>query len=207
MKGPTEETLANGRPPGGPTRRAAVLFACLCVLGLLPPALRAAVLDGLFEVRSAYVTVDGGVYQLNARIDYPRNDEIRTALNDGVTLYFDVETRVERRRRWWTDATLVELTLRRELSYHAVKERYVVRDAGKGELDYYLTLDQALAAIGVVNDFPVVVEPQLHADDTYDMSVRASMRRGSMPDAVRALMWWSDGWHRRTDWYTWALPR
>lgn len=206
MKGPIKRP-SNARLPRDSTRRVAWMVICCGLLGLLMPAVRAAVLDGVFEVRSAFVTVDGGVYQLNARVEYPRNDEIRTALTDGVTLYFDVEARLERQRRYWTDATVVELTLRRELAYHAVKERFVVRDLAHGDVDYYLTLDQALSAIGIVSDFPVIVEPQLQADDVYDIGVRASMRRGSMPDAVRALIWWSDSWHRRTDWYTWALPR
>jgi len=26
-----------------------------------------------------------------------------------------------------------------------------------------------------------------------------------MPAALRALMFWSDDWHRQTGWYTWML--
>jgi hypothetical protein len=193
----------------GSTKTRAI-HACTWALALLwfalPPA-RAAVLDGTFAVRTAYLAVDGGVYQLNARTEYPVNDQIRNALTDGVTLYFDLETRVERSRRLWMDATVVELTLRRELSWHAVRERYVVRDESRGELEYYLTLEQALLAIGVVANYPVITEPQLAPDAGYEISVRASVRRGSMPDALRTLIWWSDSWHRRTDWYTWSLPR
>jgi hypothetical protein len=181
-----------------------VTFALL-VLAL--PAAFGAMLDGVFEVRSAYLTVDEGVYQLNARTEYPVNDEIRTALTDGVTLYFDLEARVERSRRLWLDATVVELTLRRELSWHAVRERYVVRDLARGEQEFYITLEQALQAIGVVTNTPVITEPQLAPDASYEISVRAGMRRGSMPDALRTLIWWSDSWHRRTDWVTWSLPR
>jgi len=181
------------------------LTFALVVLAL--PAAFAAMLDGVFEVRSAYLTVDEGVYQLNARTEFPLNDEIRTALTDGVTLYFDLEARVDRSRRLWLDATVVELTLRRELSWHAVRERYVVRDLARGEQEFYVTLDQALQSIGVVTNYPVITEPQLAADASYDISVRASMRRGSMPDALRTLIWWSDSWHRRTDWVTWSLPR
>jgi len=177
------------------------------LLALMVPVAFGAMLDGVFEVRTAYLTVDEGVYQLNARTEYPVNDEIRSALTDGVTLYFDLEARVERRRRLWVDATVVELTLRRELSWHAVRERYVVRDLSHGEQEFYLTLEQALQAIGVVSNTPVITEPQLAPDASYEISVRASMRRGSMPDALRTLIWWSDSWHRRTDWVTWSLPR
>lgn len=181
-------------------------LTCALLACALPAAL-AAMLDGVFEVRTAYVTVDEGVYQLNARTEYPVNDEIRTALTDGVTLHFDLEARVERSRRLWLDATVAELSLRRELAWHAVRERYVVRDLARGEQEFYLTLEQALQAIGVVTNYPVITEPQLSPDASYEISVRAGMRRGSMPDALRTLIWWSDSWHRRTDWVTWSLPR
>lgn len=204
MKGPTQKTLASGRRWGS-----ALLSWLLTSMLLLAPAgaAGAAVLDGTFEVRSAYVSVDDGVYQLNARTEYPVNEAIRAALEDGVTLHFDLEVRVDRQRRLWLDATVVETAVRRELSWHAVKERFVVRDLARGEQELYLTLEQALQHIGTVANFPVVVEPQLDPDAGYEIGVRASVRRGSMPDAVRALIWWSDSWHRQTDWVTWSLPR
>ena len=65
----------------------------------------AACFPGL-EVRTAFVTLDNGVYQLTARIAYPMNDQIPAALKDGVTLSFEIETQVLRQRRFWTDATV-----------------------------------------------------------------------------------------------------
>jgi len=85
-------------------------------------------LDGVLEVRSAYVNIDNGVFLLHARVEYPVNPAIRDALRDGVTLTFELDTRVERERRLWFNASIVDLTLRRELMYHAVSDRYVVRD-------------------------------------------------------------------------------
>lgn len=197
-----------GRP--GAWQRALLACACLLVplFALLPAhGVRADALDGTLEVRSAYVTVDNGVYQLTARIAYPVNDEIRGALKDGVTLSFDLEAQVQKQRRYWTDATVVDIALRRELSWHAVTERYVVRDVERGELGSYGSLDQALVAIGSVDGWPVVVEPQLQADASYEIGVRASVRRGTLPGALRALIWWSSSWQRSSEWYTWSLPR
>jgi hypothetical protein len=206
MKGPTK-TPAFGPPRRAPCRGLPLVAMLVLLLPFAARPALGAVLDGVFEVRSAYLTVDQGVFQLNVRTEYPVSDEIRRALTDGVTLYFDLEARVERSRRLWLDATLVEVTLRRELSWHAVRERYVVRDMVRGEQEFHVTLEQALQAIGAVSAFPVVTEPQLATDAAYQISVRASMRRGSMPDALRTLIWWSDSWHRATDWYTWSLPR
>ncbi|HEY8506843.1 MAG TPA: DUF4390 domain-containing protein [Steroidobacteraceae bacterium] len=162
-------------------------------------------LDGVLEVRSAYVNVDNGVFLLHARITYPVNPEIRNALRDGITLMFDLDTRVERERRFWFDANVVELTLRRELAYHAVSNRYVVRDPRTGDQESYATLDEALEALGTVDGWPILVEPQLGAGN-YRVSVRAGVRRGRLPASLRLLLFWTDDWHRVSEWFSWSLP-
>jgi Domain of unknown function (DUF4390) len=168
-------------------------------------ALHADALDGVLEVRSAYVNVDNGVFLLHARIEYPDNPEIRDALRDGITLTFELDTRVERERRFWFDAEVVALTLRRELAYHAVSERYVVRDTRSGNQDSFATLEEALKQLGTVEGWPILVEPQLDGGQ-YHVSVRAGVRRGRLPSSLRALMFWTDDWHRTSEWYSWSLP-
>jgi hypothetical protein len=168
-------------------------------------SLRADALDGVLEVRSAYVNVDNGVFLLHARIEYPDNPQIRDALRDGITLSFDLDTRVERARRYWFDAEVVALTLRRELSYHAVSERYIVRDVRSSDQQNFATLEEALKQLGTVDGWPILVEPQLDGGQ-YQVSVRAGVRRGRLPSSLRALMFWTDDWHRTSEWYSWSLP-
>jgi len=162
-------------------------------------------LDGVLEVRSAYVNIDNGVFLLHARVEYPVNPAIRDALRDGVTLTFDLETRVDRERRFWFNANIVELTLRRELAYHAVSDRYVVRDVRSDEQQTFPTLEEALTYLGKVDGWPILVEPQLDGGN-YVISVRAGVRRGKLPASLRALMFWADDWHRVSEWYSWSLP-
>ncbi len=181
------------------------LFALLAVLGSVVAG--AAGIDDRLGVQTAYVNVRGGVFELNARAIYPLNDDIRTALADGVTVNIELQTLVSRQRRFWFDNTLVDVTLRRELSWHAVSERFILREPDSGEQQVYTTLDQALVAAGEVNSWPVVVEPQLDPDSTYTISVRAGVRRGRMSEALRTLIFWSDSWNRSSEWYTWTLPR
>jgi len=168
-------------------------------------SLRGDALDGVLEVRSAYVNVDGGVFLLHARIEYPDSPAIRDALRDGITLSFDLDTRVERARRFWFDAEVVALTLRRELAYHTVSERYVVRDVRSGDQQSFPTLEEALKSLGTVDGWPILVEPQLGGGQ-YQVSVRAGVRRGRLPSSLRALMFWTDDWHRTSEWYSWSLP-
>jgi len=186
----------------------AALTAVLAILAaMLWPRWAYAATNDRLAVQTAYVNVRGGVFELNARATYPLNDDIRTALSDGVTVNAELQTVVSRQRRFWFDNTLVDVTLRRELSWHAVSERYVLREVGSGTQQVFMTLDQALIAAGEIDDWPVVVEPQLDPDSTYTISVRAGVRRGRMSDALRAIIFWSDSWNRSSEWYTWTLPR
>jgi hypothetical protein len=177
---------------------AAALF--LCAANVFADAL-----DGVLEVKSAYVNVDHGVFLLHARVEYPVNPAIRDALRDGVTLIFEVDTNIDRERRLWWDAEVVALTLRRELSYHTVSERYLVRDARSGDQTSYPTLEEALEQLGTVEGWPILVEPQLDGG-RYQVSVRAGVRRGRMPASLRAILFWTNDWHRTSEWYSWSLP-
>ncbi len=182
---------------------------CSALLALLLPlfaAQGAHAADGI-EVQSAYVNVRDGVFELNARTIFPLDDQVRTALAAGATINFDLQAVVDKQRRYWLNATLVDIILRRELSWNEVSQRYVLKDIDSGTQETFVALDEALIAAGVVKDWPVVVEPQLDPDATYEIRVRAGFRRGRLPNSLRALIFWSDGWNRSSGWYSWILPR
>jgi len=182
------------------------LLTTLCVMALASGGRAYGdALDGVLEVRSAYVNLDKGVFLLHARIDYPISPAIRSALRDGLTLTVDLEARVDRQRRFWFNLNIIELTLRRELSYHAVSDRYVVRDTKSGDQESFATLDEALGYLGKVDAWPILVEPQLDGGN-YTISVRAGVRRGHLPASLRAILFWTDDWARVSEWYSWLLP-
>jgi len=189
-----------------------LLLAAIAALGGAAGS-RADALDGLLEVSSAYATPENGVYNLFARIAYPVNDDIRAALKDGLTLTFDLDVVVSRERRLWMDETVAEYTLKRELNYHAISDRYVTRDVdnrtglGNGsEQHSYATLEEALEALGTVEAWPFLLQQQLSASRTYRVSLRAGVRRGRLPDTLRVLLFWTDDWHRESEWFSWSLP-
>jgi hypothetical protein len=188
----------------GLTRGGLLMAVCVIVLTAWSLSLADA-LDGILEVRSAYVNVDKGVFLLHARVEYPAGPAIRTALHDGVSLSFDVDVRVDRERHFWFNANVVDLTLRRELTYHAVSDRYVVRDIRSGDQTTFATLNEALDYLGKVDGWPILVEPQLDGG-SYTINVRAGVRRGHLPASLRVILFWTDDWARVSEWYTWSLP-
>lgn len=155
----------------------------------------------------AWVNVRGGVFEINARTAFPVDDTVRTALADGATINFDLQAVVEKQRRYWLNATLVDVILRRELTWNVVSQRFVLKDADGSDQQIFTELEDALVAAGLVENWPVVVEPQLDPDATYQIRVRAGYRRGRLPGSLGAVMFWSDGWNRRSGWNEWILPR
>ena len=186
----------------------ALLIAAVMALAAAPAA-RADALDGVLEVRSAYASVDDrGVFQLFARIAYPVNDDIRAALKDGLTLSFTLDVVVSRERRWWMDETVEERHLTRELSYHAVSDRYVTRNLDTpdaGEQHSYATLEEALETLGTVDAWPFLLTSGMTNSRQYRVSLRAGVRRGRLSDTLRVLLFWTDDWHRESEWFSWSL--
>ena len=188
---------------GKPVRILAAVLA-LCGAGL---AHAEDPLDGELEILSAYAVPSHGVIMLSARVAYPRSDLLTASLKDGVTLSFDLECIVSRHRRVWFDVEAVDVVRHRELTYHVVTDRYLLRDIDAGTQESFPSLEAALASLGAVEEWPIAVDSQLHGDGPWQIALRAGVRRGHMPDALRALMFWSDAWHRTSDWYTWTLVR
>lgn len=197
--GRTRAHSRTGTWPGLIGLTAALLIAFCSTLAL------ADALDGVLQVSSAYVNFDNGVIQLYARVQYPLNPAIKKALQDGVTLTFDLEAKVDRVRHLWFDSNIVDLTLQRELAYHVVTDQFVVRDVRSGDEKSFDTLKEALAYLGKVDNWPILVEPQLDGG-RYMISVRAGVRRGKLPASLRALLFWTDDWQRVSKWYSWSLP-
>ena len=186
-----------------------LLLAAVLAVGAAPVA-RSDALDGVLEVRSAYVNIEQGVFQLYARVQYPVNDDIRAALKDGLKLTFELDMVVSRERRFWMDADVFNHTLKRELMYHAVSDRYITRELDPGSPNpqhSYATLEEALEALGTVDAMPILVSSQLSPNREYRVSLRAGVRRGQLADTLRVLLFWTDDWHRESEWFSWSLQR
>ena len=69
------------------------------------------------------------------------------------------------------------------------------------------TLEEALEALGTVDAWPFLLSPQLAMNRDYRVSLRAGVRRGHLPDSLRVLLFWTDDWHRESEWFSWSLQR
>jgi hypothetical protein len=163
--------------------------------------------EGYFDVRSASTAVVEDVIVLEARLQLVLSDEALAALDSGVPLTIELKLEVIRERRFLPDATDAELTLRYELEYRPLSQRYIVRNLNSGNQDSFATLYSALNNLGRIQDLPVVDESILDPDADYRMRLQALLNTQQYPAPLRLLFFWRDQWQLKSEWFEWPLER
>jgi hypothetical protein len=162
-------------------------------------------LEGRFEVRSADLQLQDGVYHLNAHLDLPVSEAVRRGLAEGVPLTLELDLDIERVRQLLPNSRVAELNQRYRLQYNAVSARYILRNDNSGQQESLSTVDAAIERLSDVRNLPVLDKALITADRRYEASVRARTDYGSVPFTLRVVMFWVNDWHRESDWYTWTL--
>lgn len=163
--------------------------------------------DTRVEVVTAAVDLDEGVYELDARLDIKLPEQGRRAIEAGLTLKLDYQTEIARVRRYMPDAGVASLEQSYELSYHALSQRYLLRNLNTGEQYDYGTLPAALDRLSEVRGLPLLDSSLLEAGSTYEVRVRAVLTLRSAPDTLSWLLFWADDWSATSEWYAWTLRR
>jgi hypothetical protein len=193
------------------TSRFRYLFRLACLAGavfatlILAQPLRAEGLAGRFEVRSADLELQDGVYHLNARIDLPISEAVRHGLVEGVPLTLEVDLDIERVRQLLPNSRVAELTQRYRLQYNAVTAHYILRNENSGQQESMATVDEAIAHLSEVHSLPALDRALIAPDRRYEGRVRAKIDFGTVPFTLRLLMFWVSDWHRESDWYAWTF--
>jgi hypothetical protein len=156
------------------------------------------------EIRSAYIEPAERVYELNLTLNFDLPEGARAIVREGVPLTLNLEIVVKRQRSYWLDEGVAQLDQSYELSYRALSERYLVRNLNSGDQASYATLDSALDALRVISDLPILDQALVSPTRRHEISVRASLDVRTMPDALRFVLFWSDDWRQRSEWYTWS---
>ncbi|MEQ1581878.1 MAG: DUF4390 domain-containing protein [Steroidobacteraceae bacterium] len=184
-------------------RLLAILMLAFCVVGGTQALASEA--PRRFEIRSAFVEPAESVYMLNARLDFALPEGARAAIQDGVALTLDLEIEVNRARRFWLDDTVATLEQHYELVYHALSERFLVRNLNSGEQTSWPTLEDAVESLQVVDRLPILDQSLVLPAFRYEVSLRARLDVRNLPEALRIVLFWVDDWRQQTEWYTWPL--
>jgi Domain of unknown function (DUF4390) len=184
-------------------RRGAVLLMCFLATAAISPVLA----ESKAVVRNASLTLGAGqdVYELDARVDFTLPEDARKGIEAGLTLRVVYEIELARVRGYWPDATIAALAQAYELSYHALSQRYLLRNLNTGEQQDFGSLPTALAQLGDVRGLPVIDADLVKDDSRYEVYLRAVVDLSTTPAALQWLLFWTDDWSTTSEWFVWPL--
>ena len=175
----------------------------LCSAALVTPS--GAAEEGRITIRDATTHRQAGVWFLDARIDYTLNDAATEALQSGLALDVELVISLTERRRLLWDPEFAGLKQHYELQYHALTERYIVRNLNSGEQATFAGIGAALAHLGNVRYLPLIDDALLDPGERYDVSLRAvlDIKQLGGPLALIGFLW--DDWRIVSEWKRWQL--
>jgi len=180
-------------------------FAPVLVLLVLlaVPSVEAA--ETKLRITSASLALDENVYELDMGLEIELPPDARQAIDGGLALRLDYQIEISRVRRYVPDADVAALVQSYELTYHALSQRYLLRNLNTGvQLDFG-TLDAALARVIEIRGLPLIDSALVPPGPVYSVRVRAVVDMGAAPDSLRWLLFWTDDWSAASAWYTWTL--
>lgn len=183
--------------------------ALIATSGIVPATAQDVAVNrqGYFDVRSASTSVNEGVIYLDARLQLVLSDQALAALDNGVPLTIELMLEVVRERRFLPDPMDAELSLRYELEYRPLSQRYIVSNLNSGEQDSFATLYSALNNLGRIQDLPVLDLSILDSEEDYRFRLQALLSTQQYPAPLRLLFFWRDEWQLTSEWYEWSLER
>lgn len=181
-----------------------VVRGLLCVIATLSGGLEAARAAEL-ALRDVTIGLDGGVYELDARLEMTLPDDARRAVESGLTLHLTYEIVIDRVRRYMLDAEVAALAQRYEVSYHALSQRWLVRNLNTAEQQDFGSLDAAIDRIAELRGLPILDAALVSPGPAYQGRIRAVLDLNTAPDAFGWLLFWADDWSTESDWRTWTL--
>ena len=199
--------MSNSHRVPCPQRRGSLGFPAAWLLCFLATFAAPVFADTRLEVTAASVALDEGVFELDARLDLTIPEAGRRAIEAGLTLELDYQIEVARVRRYVPDAEVASLQQSYELSYHALSQRYLLRNLNTGEQQDFGTLQASLDRLAEVRGLPLLDSSLLEPGSTYEFRVRAELNLRTAPDSLGWLLFWTDDWSATSEWYAWTLRR
>lgn len=156
-------------------------------------------------IENATATVDNDIIMLDIDAAFEFSEDAIAALESGIELFFDLDIRCLRGRKYLWNKTLFETRRRFSLERHALSNQFILTDKVTEERRIHGSLALAIADLGRIRRLPVI---ELGGRDVVEASLLAIRLRldiGSLPAPMIPLAYLSPGWHMSSGWFEWQV--
>lgn len=158
-----------------------------------------------FEVVSVNSKLNESVYFLNAVFEINLPGYIDSAVDQGFDLPLIMEIENFRQRRMWFDEQVVYIKQQYLLRYHTLIDAVSILDRNAGSRLYYASLDEAIAQLSVLIDYPALDNNSLREGEFYRARIRFGIDSSELPLPLKSSSLWKNNWDLKSKWVDWNL--
>jgi len=123
-----------------------------------------------------------------------------------VPLFWTVRIQVQQERSWLWPRTLAEKAIPYRLEYHALLNRYRVKNTSKNETHNFATLPAALESMAALRDFPLIEQNAISSEGQTVIGLGISFEREALPLPLRPWAYLDGEWCLSSDSTVLILP-
>lgn len=129
------------------------------------------------------------------------NDEMETAIHNGIPATFTFYVDLYLIRKAWPDKKIASLNFNHIMEYDSLKKEYLIQRAEKGNSKLTSSLEEAKNLMSEIIDLQVVPLEQLDVEASYKVKVKAKLAKKTLPLYFHYLIPFSSLWDFETEWY------
>ena len=161
-----------------------------------------------FSIQHAETRLVEKVYQLDAKLNYQLTDEVKKALNNGVSIPLVLSIEIRRERWYIWDEKIASLKQRYQLKYYALSRQYVIHYQNTGVQKAFSSIEAALKYLGELIDFPLLDKTLVKSNDSYIVYLKTYLDIEALPVPLRPIAYFSSEWRLTSEWFACPLqPR
>lgn len=131
---------------------------------------------------------------------------MESALLHGIAIEYDVTIDLKDPTLWFWEQTLATKHMRIKLAYDSLKQTYLLSNITLGRLNTDKDLKRALMTLGAIQSLPIIPVEKLKANQPYQIAIRVTLERESLPNALRLSSLIDPAWRSDMAWQeqTWV---
>jgi hypothetical protein len=172
---------------------------------LLSGVLSALAAQADFKVTRISPRVADGELVLSGTLELGLTSKVEEALSKGIPIDVIIDVSLYRKRPLIWDRRMQSWVMRRGISYHALSRQYLVAGHRPDAVESFTSLQAALAAMGTLEELKLPLDELPNGEDTYYVSVRASLDVEALPAPLRPVAYTSLAWHLNSGWTEWYV--
>lgn len=154
-------------------------------------------------LRAELVATEEGGYTLSADFSPQLSEKVDSVLSKGVPIYFIVEFELARPRWYWFAERIVTKRLEMRLAFHALTRTY--RLSIGSDHRSFLSLGEALRALGSVRSWHVINPGVLEPLNSYTVGVRVFLDVNQLPTPIQLSALTNSEWTIASGWQRWGV--